>query len=171
MLTISYVPICPKCHLARSCAPRAAPERSPASPRPPVSWDMPVNRWLGVGEVRSRPPGTESSARPNRPNALNQIGELEPARRRCRRRAAAVRPCPLPAARPAATIAPASPRPAAPAARSSGSGPLCPAAPARRPIYLIKILPCFSLPLNGQGWFLSRRRGRDAGGQGQAKGR
>ena len=39
----------PKCHLARSRAPRAAPERSPASPRPPVSWDMPVNRWLGGG--------------------------------------------------------------------------------------------------------------------------
>jgi len=56
-------------------APRAAPERSPASPRPPVSWDMPVKTVGWVGEVRSRP--RESSARPNCPDALNQIGELE----------------------------------------------------------------------------------------------
>ena len=44
-----YVPNCPKWRLARSRAPRAVPERSPASHRPPVSWAMPDNRWLGGG--------------------------------------------------------------------------------------------------------------------------
>ena len=45
----SYVPNCAKCRLARSRAPGAVPERSPASHRPPVSWAMPDNRWLGGG--------------------------------------------------------------------------------------------------------------------------
>jgi hypothetical protein len=76
MLTIHMSQIAPNV-ISRDLtrAPRAAPERSPASPRPPVSWDMPVKTVGWVGEVRSRP--RESSARPNCPDALNQIGELE----------------------------------------------------------------------------------------------